>query len=159
MSLLFLRNHLFMKKYLFNDKNTVAMLLIFQLLNYDFLIWLIAYYFYNPLINNGRLLIIVEYSERKRTRTFSPRINRFGLIIILWISLIPHDKLFKVPKENMGKLLHINIGPLIFKGSSTAMGKGSGLLISSNLVLTSAHNICNHSSKQKYYDFKFYPGH
>ncbi len=58
----------------------------------------------------------------------------------------------------MKELLHINIGALIFKPPFGKPGKGTGLLVSPNLVLTCAHNIVNFYSKQEYSDFKFYPG-
>ena len=38
------------------------------------------------------------------------------------------------------------------------LGKGTGILISCNLVLTAAHNIYSHQNKILHQDFKFYPG-
>lgn len=52
----------------------------------------------------------------------------------------------------MEELLHKNIGPLIihFKSLPGKPAKGSGLLISPNLVLTTAHNIYNHIKREKF---------
>ncbi len=60
----------------------------------------------------------------------------------------------------MRDLLHKNIGALLFKCKSApgAIGRGSGLLISPDLVLTAAHNIYNGFLKEEFYDFRFYPG-
>jgi V8-like Glu-specific endopeptidase len=57
----------------------------------------------------------------------------------------------------MPELLHRHIGALLFTDTRTTYkGKGSGILISPNLVLTSAHNIYNRGILNT--DFKFYPG-
>lgn len=60
----------------------------------------------------------------------------------------------------MEELLHKNIGPLIihFKSLPGKPAKGSGLLISPNLVLTTAHNIYNHIKREKFQKCWFYPG-
>ena len=61
----------------------------------------------------------------------------------------------------MDKPLHRHIGALIFKTSSESdsYAKGTGILISPDLVLTVAHNLCSMKSGENYTDFKFYPGH
>lgn len=60
----------------------------------------------------------------------------------------------------MKDLLHKNIGALLCKCRSVPgqIVRGSGLLISPDLVLSVAHNIYNGSLREKYYDFCFYPG-
>lgn len=64
-------------------------------------------------------------------------------------------------KENMGDLLQKNVGSIYFKSRSMPgeFGKGCGLLISPNLVLTSAHNIYDTSKAEEFYDISFCPSH
>lgn len=60
----------------------------------------------------------------------------------------------------MTKQLHKHIGALTYvnKIFPDQVGKGSGILISCNLVLTAAHNIYSHQNKILHQDIKFYPG-
>ena len=54
---------------------------------------------------------------------------------------------------------HYNLGVLTFMSRREGnMGNGTGTLISSNIVLTTAHNLYNRNTGEFYYDFKFYPG-
>ena len=59
----------------------------------------------------------------------------------------------------MKKLPHKHIGSITFTSTKThALGKGTGILISANLVLTCAHNIYDKINSQLFRDHKFYPG-
>ena len=70
------------------------------------------------------------------------------------------DRLFKVPPEDMHKPMHRHIGALTFSSRRTPdLGKGSGTLISPDLVLTAAHNIYNADTGEVHFNFRFYPGH
>ena len=55
--------------------------------------------------------------------------------------------------------LHRYIGAITFRSrfNQKQLGKGTGTLISPNLVLTVAHNIYNRNTGEIYKDFKFYP--
>ena len=58
--------------------------------------------------------------------------------------------------------IHRHIGALLFKKDvegRKSYGKGSGILISPNLVLTAAHNLCLQTTREEYHHFRFYPGH
>lgn len=57
--------------------------------------------------------------------------------------------------------LYRHIGPLLFKqkGLSSSSLHGTGVLISSNLVLTCSCNIVDLKTKEDHYDLRFYPGH
>ena len=71
---------------------------------------------------------------------------------------IGDEKLFKIPKKDMNNQLHKHIGALLFlHPGSTEIGKGTGVLISPNLVLTVAHNLYHRQTKEEFYGFKFYP--
>ena len=55
--------------------------------------------------------------------------------------------------------LHRHIGAIRFKCPTIpGIGKGSGLLISPNLVLTCGHNVYRRQTRQKHVQIKFYPG-
>ena len=67
------------------------------------------------------------------------------------------ETLYRVPEEEMHLPIHRHIGALTFKlRNNPKIGKGTGTLISPNLVLTVAHNVFNHASRQTFGDFKFY---
>jgi V8-like Glu-specific endopeptidase len=58
--------------------------------------------------------------------------------------MFSNDALFEVPLERMSQPMHRHIGALLFRTRRHSQsGKGTGTLISRNLVLTSAHNIYN----------------
>ena len=57
----------------------------------------------------------------------------------------------------MEHVLHKSIGALIVRAIN-GFGKGTGMLISPNLVLTAAHNLYNSTTGEEHTDFKFYPG-
>ena len=60
----------------------------------------------------------------------------------------------------MSEEMHRYIGAISFKDlGRKKVGKGSGILISPNLVLTAAHNLLFAKTKEKYADLVFYPGH
>lgn len=62
----------------------------------------------------------------------------------------------------MNELIHQNTGLILFRVNSLlggrGKGRGTGLLISPNLVLTAAHIIYNQKNKEEHQDFVFYPG-
>ena len=60
----------------------------------------------------------------------------------------------------MGKQPYCNIGALTFRSRQNAglIGKGTGTLISPNLVLTTACCIYSSHTGEVHFDFKFYPG-
>ena len=67
------------------------------------------------------------------------------------------DPLYKVPEERMGEPKFRHIGALRFRNNKIKSQLfGSGCLISSNLVLTAAHNIFRWG--QESVDMEFYPG-
>ena len=70
------------------------------------------------------------------------------------------SSLFEVPKDDMGNQPYCNIGALTFRSRNIPedLGKGTGTLISADLVLTSAHNLYSSKTGEVYFDFKFYPG-
>ena len=75
--------------------------------------------------------------------------------IYLEEAVLGGESLQEVPSFYMKDLLHKNIGALLFKCRSAPreVKRGSGLLISPDLVLTSAQNIYNGSLKEEYRDF------
>ena len=61
--------------------------------------------------------------------------------------------------EEMKNPIHKLIGAFTFRSrKSDLLGKGTGTLISPDLVLTSAHNLYSWQTGEFYFDFKFYPG-
>ena len=69
------------------------------------------------------------------------------------------DYLEEVSAEEMKQPQHCNTGALTFRSrKEDNLGNGTGTLISSNIVLTAAHNIYNRNTGEMYFDFKFYPG-
>ena len=58
----------------------------------------------------------------------------------------------------MDEQLHKDIGALTSKAKNCPdLVKGSGALISENLVLTAAHNLYNCGTREFYSDLRFYP--
>ena len=69
------------------------------------------------------------------------------------------ESLFKVPKEDMDEPLHSNTGALTFKSRKhPELGKGTGTLVASDLVLTAAHNLYSYQTGEFNFRFQFYPG-
>ena len=69
------------------------------------------------------------------------------------------DKLYQVSEKEMSQPLHRHTGAITFRSRNfKELGKGSGCLISPNLVLTVAHNVCHRALREVYYEIKFYPG-
>lgn len=69
------------------------------------------------------------------------------------------DKLYEVKQNEMNEKLHKNIVAIVWKNSFGLVGRGSGLLVSPNLVLTCAHNLYNdrfERVEEEY--FRIYPG-
>ena len=59
----------------------------------------------------------------------------------------------------MGKSIHRHIGPLIFRNQSDSLlGRGTGVLISPNLVLTAAQNVWSRRTKNENIELTFHPG-
>jgi len=58
----------------------------------------------------------------------------------------------------MSNKLHKNIVSIIWRESNTRIGRGSGLLISPNVVLTSAHNLFYKGKRVPEKWFEIYPG-
>jgi V8-like Glu-specific endopeptidase len=59
----------------------------------------------------------------------------------------------------MNKAIHRHIGALVFKTMlHEHTSKGTGILISPDLVLTGAQNVWNRKAKAENFDFLFYPG-
>lgn len=70
-------------------------------------------------------------------------------------------RLYKVTEEEMNSRLHKNVVALIWRQKKYNMdqiGRGSGLLISKNLVLTSAHNFYNNLERVEISSVEIYPG-
>jgi hypothetical protein len=64
----------------------------------------------------------------------------------------------EVPEQEMDLDRHRHIGALFFSSKGADKPKrGTGILISPNLVLTAASNIYDCEGKEPYGDFKFYP--
>lgn len=61
----------------------------------------------------------------------------------------------------MTETLHRHIGVLLCKSKyhPGKLIKGTGLLISPDLVLTCSHNLVTKETLEDNYDFRFYPGH
>lgn len=66
------------------------------------------------------------------------------------------DPLFKFSAEEVKVKPHNLIGALTFKTNRGQPGKGTGTLLSQNLVLTAAHNVIERG--EIFSNFKFYPG-
>jgi V8-like Glu-specific endopeptidase len=64
----------------------------------------------------------------------------------------------KVSELEMKQPCHRWIGALTFEVSKGQVGKGSAILISSNLILTVAHNIYDRKYQTSHTKFKFYLG-
>jgi hypothetical protein len=59
----------------------------------------------------------------------------------------------------MRQPLHRHIGLLCFRNKENdSIGRGTGVLISPNLVLTAAQNVWSRTAKADNYEFMFYPG-
>ena len=63
----------------------------------------------------------------------------------------------RVSIKNMGNAIHKNNVAILWR-SADQVGRGSGLLISRNLVLTCAHNFYNHGLRVADGLFSVYPG-
>lgn len=68
------------------------------------------------------------------------------------------DVLGKIPKNRMGEKKYRNIGALKLNNTKLGPGFGSGVLISRDLVLTAAHNVYQHESREINHNIEFYPG-
>ena len=69
------------------------------------------------------------------------------------------EQLLPVPDELLGTHPYCHIGVLFWRVfNSTSIGKGTGILISPNLVLTVAQNVFPRGSLYNNFDIRFYPG-
>ena len=66
--------------------------------------------------------------------------------------------LTKVSSENMAKDLHKNNVAILWRDTKNQIGRGSGILISKNLVLTCAHNLYWLGQRVNNNLFSIYPG-
>ena len=55
-------------------------------------------------------------------------------------AMLNYKKLYKVSSDKIGERPHCHIGAILFEARYKE-GKGSGILISPDLVLTAAHNV------------------
>lgn len=58
----------------------------------------------------------------------------------------------------MKKIPHQLIGMISFEKESGEKGRGTGILLSSNLVLTAGHHIYDRKSQEKWKNLSFNPG-
>jgi V8-like Glu-specific endopeptidase len=73
--------------------------------------------------------------------------------------IIMDEDLFLIDEEEFSNgVVHRSIGAMTYRNMNKQLGTGSGVLISENLVLTTAHNIYDRDKGSKYTEFRFYPG-
>lgn len=70
--------------------------------------------------------------------------------------MLPNEELFKISEEDLELKLHRSIGALMFSDKNGNSSAGTGVLISKDIVLTSAHNIFDKKENARFMDFKFY---
>ena len=71
--------------------------------------------------------------------------------------MLDGQKLLKVGQNEIKfSISHRSIGAFTFKDPYGKTGKGSGILISKNLVFTAAHNLVCKLTNKKHTDFRFY---
>ena len=62
----------------------------------------------------------------------------------------------KVTEDMMRELPHTLIGAITMENDRSEVGLGTGILISPDLVLTSAHNLYRWRARKMYENFRFY---
>jgi hypothetical protein len=67
------------------------------------------------------------------------------------------NPLLKIQKGDLPSPVLNSIGFLVFKNYLGAILNSTAVIISPNLILTSARNVYDHISKQEYQNFKFFP--
>lgn len=69
--------------------------------------------------------------------------------------MLPNEELFKISGEDVELKLHRSIGALMFSDKNGKQAAGTGVLISKDIVLTSAHNIFDKKGNTRFVGFKF----